>query len=63
MKARLAHGPALIHWVARTDDLEPGVRTYPDARAQILPVRAGPYRWRMGLPRDGSLPANGVRRR
>ena len=58
MKARLENGPALIHWVERTADLESELRTYPGA-VEILSFTRGPYRWRMGLARDGSFPANG----
>jgi hypothetical protein len=56
-QALLASGPALIHWVERTDDLEHAVG---GARGlEILSFERGPYRWRMALPRDGSLPGHG----
>ena len=58
MKARLEKGPALIHWVERTEDLETELRAHP-AAVEILSFTRGPYRWRMGLPRDGTFPANG----
>ena len=59
MHARLAKGPALIHWVDRTEGLEGALREYPD-KVEILSLARGPYRWRMGVPRDGRLPANGT---
>jgi hypothetical protein len=59
MNARLAKGPALIHWVERTDDLDGALRGYPD-EVEVLSLSRGPYRWRMGVPRDGRLPANGA---
>lgn len=59
MQARLARGPALIHWVERTDDLEGLLRDSPDP-VEVLSFSRGPYRWRMGLARDGRLPANGA---
>ena len=59
MKARLADGPALIHWVDRTDDLERALESYSD-EVEIVSFSRGPYRWRMGVPRDGRLPANGA---
>ncbi len=58
MQARLAAGPALIHWVARTDDLEAALGEYPE-KVEVLSLSRGPYRWRMGVPRDGRLPAGG----
>ena len=58
-RERLARGPALVHWVERTDDLEAALRGYPEA-VEILSFTRGPYRWRMAVPRDGSLPANGT---
>ena len=58
MKARLENGPALIHWVERTEDLESELRNGP-ADVEIVSFTRGPYRWRMGLARDGSFPANG----
>ena len=59
MRQRLENGPALIHWVDRTDDLEGAVGTYPEA-VEIVAIARGPYRWRMGIPPDGRLPARGT---
>lgn len=59
MQARLAQGPALIHWVDRTGDLEAALESYPEA-VEILSLSRGRYRWRMGVPRDGRLPAHGT---
>ena len=58
MQARLARSPALIHWVERTEDLESAVRAYPEP-LDLVSFERGPYRWRMGLARDGRLPAGG----
>jgi hypothetical protein len=55
MRALLAGGPALIHWVVRTDDLEDALRDYPEP-VEILPFERGKFRWRMGVPRDGRIP-------
>ena len=60
MKRRLEKGPALIHWVERTDDLEAALGRERDA-VEILEFARGPYRWRMGLPRDGRMPGGGSR--
>ncbi len=58
MQARLAASPALIHWVMRSEDIEADVRAYPQA-VEILRMGRGEYRWRIGVPADGSLPCNG----
>ena len=60
MRERLARGPALIHWVERTDDLETALRDYPE-RIEILSLSRGPYRWRIGVRPDGQRPAGGTR--
>jgi Glyoxalase-like domain len=58
MAATLERGPALLHWVMRTGDIEGAVREYPE-RVEILDLKRGDYRWRIGVPRDGSLPCKG----
>jgi hypothetical protein len=58
MRARLEEGPALIHWVERTADLEAALRDYSEP-VQILSFARGPYRWRLGVPRDGRRPRGG----
>jgi hypothetical protein len=60
MKARLERGPALIHWVMRTDDIEGALRDDPED-VEILDLARGEYRWRIGVPRDGRLPGAGDR--
>ena len=59
-RALLAQGPALLHWVERTSDLERAARASPDD-VEILAFSRGPYSWRMALTRDGSLPGGGTR--
>jgi hypothetical protein len=60
MRANLAEGPALIHWVARTNDIEvDATRTQLDPGA-ILPMRRGDFEWRITVPDDGHLPAGGL---
>jgi hypothetical protein len=59
MHARLETGPALIHWVMRTDDIGKALREYPEA-VEILALQRGDYRWRIGVPRDGRLPCDGA---
>ena len=58
MQERLEQGPSLIHWVARTDDIERDVRACPDA-IEILSAARGDFRWRIGVPPDGHIPCAG----
>jgi len=58
MQERLARGPALIHWVVRTEALEDEVRRSREP-LEVVAFSRGPYRWRMGLPADGRLPGDG----
>ena len=60
MRRRLDAGPALIHWVARTEDIDAARRAAPDLVGEILGLSRGDYRWRIGVPADGSLPARGA---
>lgn len=59
-RSRLERGPALIHWVAATDDIEGALASVPVDLGEIVSVSRGDYRWRITVPRDGSLPAGGV---
>jgi len=59
MRERLARGPALIHWVERTGDLEAELRDYAE-RVEVLALSRGPYRWRIGVPGDRRLPRGGA---
>ncbi|MGX9687515.1 VOC family protein [Deinococcus wulumuqiensis] len=52
MRERLAHGPALIHWVAAV----PGLPDHPD----VLALSRGENRWRLTVPASGELPGGGV---
>ena len=56
LQARLAEQPRLIHWVARSDDLQ---REAMPAQGEILPMQRGDFHWRITVPADGQLPANG----
>jgi len=59
MRARLAKGPAFIHWVERTEDIEAALQEYSEP-VDILSLSRGRYRWRIGVPRDGRIPGNGT---
>ena len=59
MQERLARGPALVLWVEQTGNIDEVERN----SAGVLKVESfsrGPYRWRMALTPDGSLPAGGT---
>lgn len=60
MQERLARGPALIHWAARTDDIEAALAATYGEPPEILPLARGAFRWKIGVPADGSLPQGGI---
>lgn len=59
IKARLARGPYLAHWVARVErprSLARWQSQYPARLAPVLPMTRGDYRWQIGVPENGTLP-------
>lgn len=58
LRQRLLARPRLIHWVARTSDLEKVVAVAP--LGEIMSLSRGEYRWRITVPDDGSLPGEGL---
>lgn len=60
MAQRLAKGPALVHWVARSDDIERAVRSTAVGETEILSLARGQYHWKMGVPRSGRLAQQGI---
>jgi hypothetical protein len=60
MRARLAEGPALIHWVVSTRDIDSDVARSSIDLGEILPMQRGDFRWRMTVPEDGHLPGRGL---
>jgi len=60
LQAELTERPRLIHWVARTTDIEHAVIQCPVSLGAVHPMERGDYRWRITIPDDGSLPGNGV---
>jgi hypothetical protein len=59
MKAALAEGPQLTHWVARTNDIAEVVRRMPSLGV-ITPIIRGNLSWRITLPDDGHRPGRGL---
>ncbi len=60
MRARVADGPRLIHWVARTNAIDALAPRAGLAPTEILPMARGDYRWRIGVPTNGHLPGGGL---
>lgn len=60
MQERLARGPALVHWVARADDLEDAIAATAAGRPEILALSRGDFRWRIGVPASGHLALGGA---
>ncbi len=52
--------PRLIHWVARSEDIEADLATCHHDRGDILAMERGDYRWRISVPADGHLPGAGL---
>lgn len=52
--------PRLTTWVARVDDIHAAAAASPFPLGDIEPMSRGPFDWRITIPRDGTMPANGV---
>ena len=60
LQAELTERPRLIHWVARTKDIERAAASCPIPLGSIHSMSRGDYRWRITIPEDGSLPGKGI---
>jgi hypothetical protein len=60
MRARLAELPRLIHWVARTDDIDAALAACPIEIGAPTELARGDLRWKFALSADGSMPLDGV---
>ena len=60
MRATLAEGPRLMHFVARTRDLDALVRAAKHDPGPIHPLTRGDLRWRISIPDDGHMPGRGL---
>jgi glyoxalase-like protein len=60
MRRALSDAPRLIHWVARSDDLEAARRACPIDPGPAHPMQRGSFHWRITIPDDGHLPGDGV---
>ena len=60
MRDALRIAPRLIHWVARTDDIDAAVRACAVDCGVVTPMVRGAYQWSMTIPEDGHLPGRGL---
>jgi hypothetical protein len=60
MRATLAEGPALIHWVVRSRDIDSDVSRSTMDLGTVLPMQRGDFKWRISVPDDGHLPGRGL---
>jgi hypothetical protein len=59
MKAALAEGPQLIHWVVRTKGIDGAVARIPEL-GTVTPMARGDFSWRISVPDDGHRPGRGL---
>ena len=60
LQSELTERPRLIHWVARTADIEHACAKCPVPLGEVQPMARGDYRWRITVPADGALLARGL---
>lgn len=60
LRADLLERPRLIHWVARTRDIDAAIAGAGYDTGPVAPFVRGPYRWRITVPVDGARPGDGV---
>jgi hypothetical protein len=59
MKAALAEGPQLIHWVVRTTAIDAAVARISEL-GTVTPMARGDLTWRITIPDDGHRPGRGL---
>lgn len=52
--------PRLIHWVARSEDIQGEAGLSSEVLGEILPMERDDFRWRITVPADGQLPGSGM---
>jgi len=60
LKAELTEQPRLIHWVARTSDIERAAACCPIPLGAVHSLARGDYRWRITITDDGKPPGKGI---
>lgn len=52
--------PRLVTWVVRTNDIKAALVASPVVSGYAMPMSRGPLNWTITVPRNGSLPLQGV---
>lgn len=60
LQSELTERPQLVHWVARTPDIERSAAACPVPLGAITSMERGDYRWRITIPDDGKRPGKGI---
>ena len=60
MQAQLRASPRLVHWAARTGDIEASRRACPIDPGPAHAMSRGTLNWQITIPDDGHLPGGGV---
>jgi hypothetical protein len=60
LQAELMEHPRLIHWVARTSDIEHVAAGCPSPLGPVHTMARGDFRWRITIPDDGKRPGKGI---
>lgn len=60
MQLALGERPRLVHWLARSGDIERTAAKAGYAPGTVHPMTRGDYRWRITVPDDGCRPGDGV---
>jgi hypothetical protein len=60
LQSELTERPRLVHWVARTTDIERARALCPVELGAVQPMERGDYRWRITIPDDGGMPGRGL---
>ena len=60
MRASLADGPRLVHFVVRTDDIGATRARMPIDVGEPIPMTRGDRHWLITVPADGHLPGRGL---
>jgi len=59
LRAELRDAPRLLHWVARTEDIDAARAAY-GAAGEVHTMTRGDFEWQMTIPGNGELPGGGV---
>jgi hypothetical protein len=60
IRKQISKSPRLIHWVARTNDFKSISDKIPAMFGRIINMSRGDLNWKITVPDDGSLPADGI---